>query len=253
MALAGGPPKIFIVGDSTAADYAPDRYPQMGWGQVLKCRLEEGVTVVNLARGGRSSKSFIAEGLFSDIVKQVAPGDTVLIQFGHNDANVGSPERFTDPESDFRENLRAYVAVVRARSAVPVLITPVTRRVFVAGQATESHAAYSRAVRAVAAQTRTPLIDLSVSSRALLNRLGEERTERYYLNLWPEDRVARFPQGVTDNTHFSETGARAMAALVAAGLKQSGAPVGARVRAGPDAKAPQPVLGGPACPAAAGG
>ena len=248
LAAAAGPRKIVIVADSTAAEYGPDRYPQLGWGQVLKCRLDGEVGVLNLARGGRSSKSYIAEGFFSDMVKQVTPGDTVLIQFGHNDSAEGRPERYTDPATDFRENLRAYVAVVRARSAVPVLITPVAIRRFVNGHAVDAHGAYARAVREVAAATGTPLIDLSESSRALIDRLGEAPSRRYFLHYTAADRIARFPQGVADDVHFSETGARAIAALVADGLRASGAPVAAHVRPGPPADAPQRVLGRPDCP-----
>ena len=247
LARAGAKPKIIIVGDSTAADYGPGQYPQMGWGQVLKCRLDDGVVVVNTARGGRSSKSFIAEDLFAEMIKQIAPGDTVLIQFGHNDAAQGRPERYTDPDGAFRENLRAYVAVARAKSAVPVLITPVTQRRFEGGRAAESFAPYAQAVRAVARETGAPLIDLAASSRSLVDRLGEERSSRYYMNLTAADAVARFPQGVTDNTHFSETGARAIAALVADGLLAAAVPVAAHLTPGPAADAPQPVRGGPAC------
>ena len=247
LAGAAGPRKIVIVGDSTAAEYGPERYPQLGWGQVLHCRLDGELRVLNVARGGRSTKSFIAEGFFSDMLKQVTPGDTVLIQFGHNDSAEGRPERYTDPRGDFRENLRAYVAAVRAKSAVPVLITPVARRNWSGGRLQVSEGPYGEAVRAVAAATRTPLIDLAASSRALIQRLGEEPSKRYFLHYTAADGIARYPQGVTDNTHFSEIGARAVAALVADGLKAADVPDSKHVRPGPEASAPQPVLGGPGC------
>lgn len=244
---APGRPKIVIAGDSTAADYTPNRYPQMGWGQVLKCSLSGEVDVVNAARGGRSIKSFVAEGLFSDMIKQVSPGDTVLIQFGHNDASAGRPDRYTDPEGDYRELLRAYVAIVRGRRAVPVLITPVARRNWRNGRVQDSFPRYSAAVRAVARDTGAPLVDLTASSMALVQSLGEEPSKRYFLHYTAADRVAPYPQGVTDDTHFSELGARAMAALVAEGLKAAGVPVASQVRAS-GSSAPPPVLGGPNCP-----
>jgi lysophospholipase L1-like esterase len=244
---APGRPQVIIAGDSTAAEYGPERYPQMGWGQFLKCSLDGRVDVVNAARGGRSIKSFVAEGLFSDMLKQVRPGDTVLIQFGHNDAAIGRPDRYTDPEGDYRELLRAYVAMVRARRAVPVLITPVARRNWKGGRVQDSLPRYSAAVRAVAAETRTPLIDLAASSMALVQQIGEEPSKRYFMHLTPADGVARFPQGVTDDTHFSEIGARAIAALVADGIRASGAPVAAHLRTD-RAAGPPPVLGGPSCP-----
>lgn len=96
-AVAAIPPRIIIASDSTAANYEPASYPQMGWGMVLKCSLTPDVQVVNLARGGRSTKTFIEEGLWDQLLAQLQPGDTVLIQFGHNDADTKKIVRFTDP------------------------------------------------------------------------------------------------------------------------------------------------------------
>jgi len=44
--------------------------------------------VLNRARAGRSSKTFILEGLWDNVLSEMHPGDIVLIQFGQND---GSP------------------------------------------------------------------------------------------------------------------------------------------------------------------
>ncbi len=85
--------QVFIAGDSTAAEWGPEFYPQFGWGMVLKCAFDDGVTVRNYARSGRSSKSFIEEGQFARIEREMKAGDTLLIQFGHNDQKVGDPSR----------------------------------------------------------------------------------------------------------------------------------------------------------------
>ena len=123
------PARIFIASDSTAQDYRPDKYPLSGWGSMLRCAVGPEVTVVNRAIGGRSTKSFMGEGRLDTIAKDLQPGDTLLIQFGHNDANQAKPERYT-PVPEYEANLSRYITVARAAKAKPVLLTPVTRRAF---------------------------------------------------------------------------------------------------------------------------
>ncbi|MBN2242095.1 MAG: hypothetical protein JW793_05350 [Acidobacteria bacterium] len=72
---------LFIAGDSTAANGADN-----GWGSHLQKFFDPGrLKVMNRARGGRSSRTFITEGLWDGIVADLKAGDIVLIQFGHND------------------------------------------------------------------------------------------------------------------------------------------------------------------------
>ncbi|MCB0311731.1 MAG: rhamnogalacturonan acetylesterase, partial [Calditrichaeota bacterium] len=54
-------------------------------GQMLPVFFAESVTIKNHARNGRSSKSFIEEGLWKAVLDSLQPGDYVFIQFGHND------------------------------------------------------------------------------------------------------------------------------------------------------------------------
>lgn len=221
--------RIFIASDSTAANYKPDRYPQMGWGMVLKCSLDETVTVENRAIGGRSTKTFIGEGRFDAIAKDIAPGDTLLIQFGHNDQNDKKPERYT-PVPEYKVNLMRFIAMAHEKRANPVLITPVAiRRFDAAGLIGESVAPYVQATREVAAATATPLIDLNYDSRAYLQRVGAEPSKTYYLHYPKEAGYPQWPDGISDDVHFSEKGARAMAALVAHRLHELSLPVAAHV------------------------
>jgi lysophospholipase L1-like esterase len=239
-----GPTKLLIASDSTAAHYGPSRYPEMGWGMVLACSLDPSVQVVNLARGGRSTKSFVAEGLWDALLAQASPGDTVLIQFGHNDASANRPERYAAPEA-YAANLRRFVADVRARGAQPVLLTPVAQRRFESGRMVETHGPYAPVVKQVARETGAPVIDLNAESQSYFSSIGEEPSKRYFLHYAPGE-VAHFPDGKTDDVHFNERGARAAAALVARRLKALRIPISARVR--PVAvTADPPVRGGPAC------
>src|SRR5262249_27316134 len=114
-------PKIRIVlaGDSTTA-------VNSGWGPgFMKC-LSPDVECINMARGGRSSKSFIAEGLWKKCL-DLKP-DYILIQFGHNDQPGHGPTRETDPQTTYRQFMNQYVDDARAAGIKPVLITSMSRR-----------------------------------------------------------------------------------------------------------------------------
>jgi hypothetical protein len=86
-------------------------------------------------------------------------------------------------------------------------------------------------MRELVVATGTPLIDLEARSRALLDRTGEAASRKFYLHHTAADKVAAFPQGIDDDTHFSELGARAMAEIVAQELKGLKLPVAAKVLA----------------------
>jgi len=218
------PPRVVIASDSTAAVYPPDQFPQMGWGMFLGCSLAPGVAVVNLARGGRSTKTFAEEGLWGRLLAQLRPGDTVLIQFGHNDEDTTKMFRHTEPAA-FGANLTRFVSDVRARGGVPVLMTPVARHEFKHGRIEKTHGAYARMVVAVAQATHASLIDFDARSRRFFNGLGEEPSARYFLIYSPADRIARFPDGHHDTTHLNELGARATAAIVGQALAQLKLPI----------------------------
>lgn len=222
---------IFIAGDSTAQTYGTRQYPQTGWGQMLPCGLAPDVRVENRAMGGRSTRTFIGEGRWDRLMADLKPGDTVLIQFAHNDANREKPERFAAATTDYRDNLLRFIWQVRGAGGTPVLLTPVTRRSFDAnGKAKADFAEYSAVVREVAARTGTKLIDLESLSRAWVDRAGGEASKRFYLHL-PAGSYPGFKDGAKDDTHFSELGARGLADLVAGGLGTLGLPVSAKVLA----------------------
>lgn len=223
--------RILIASDSTAMSYGADRYPQLGWGQMLACGLQPGTDVVNRAIGGRSTKSFIAEGRWDRLMAESRPGDTVLIQFGHNDASSNRPERFAPAATMYRDNLLRMIWEAKGRGLTPVLVTPPARRSFQDGKAKADFAAYSAVMRDLVATTGVPVLDLEGRSRALLDTTGEAASKKFYLHLTPADKAPAFPNGLTDDTHFSELGARAMADIVAAELKGAKLPISDRVLA----------------------
>jgi acetyl esterase/lipase/lysophospholipase L1-like esterase len=190
-----------IAGDSTSAVFPPED-PRLGWGAVLEQSLFF-VKVDDAARSGRSSKSYRDEGHWAALEERLEKDDLVLIAFGHNDEK-DDPARATDPKTTFRDSLRSYVADARRRGAIPVLVTPLCRRRFENEELLDTHGAYPEAIRAVAMETETPLVDLSELSRHWLRGLGEEASLPFFA---PDD-----------NTHLSPRGARAVAELVACAL-----------------------------------
>lgn len=120
--------KIYLAGDSTMQTYKEEETPMRGWGQYFGQYFDENVQVINKAIGGRSTRSFLEQNRWQEIVDQLVKGDWVFIQFGHNDGSQ-KPERYTSPE-DYRKNLIRFVADVRSRKATPVLLTSISMRFF---------------------------------------------------------------------------------------------------------------------------
>lgn len=161
--------KIVLVGDSTTA-------VQGGWGPAFCARhVTSFLTCTNLARGGRSTYNYRAEGSWALADAEMrTPGYAttwVLVQFGHND-QPGKPGRSTDLQREFPDNLRRYVREIRAAGAQPVLLTPLTRRQFADGVLIDDLAPWAEAVRTVAHEMKVPLVDLHARSRAVVQALG---------------------------------------------------------------------------------
>jgi lysophospholipase L1-like esterase len=211
------PVKVYLIGDSTMAIKEPKAYPETGWGMPFAYFFDPSVTVDNRAKNGRSTKTFMAEGLWQPVADHLQAGDYVFIQFGHND-EVKTKKSYST-EAEFQANLKRYVAESRQKKAIPILLTPVARRQFdESGKIVGTHEVYSGLVRKVAREQQVPLIDMDVKSQALLQRFGPETSRLLFLQLAPGEHP-NYPAGKDDNTHFSELGARLMAQLVYAELK----------------------------------
>ncbi len=223
------PPKttIYLVGDSTMANKEIKAYPETGWGMPFRYFFDSSVVVDNRAKNGRSTKSFIAEGLWQPILDNLKEGDYVLVQFGHND-EVPTKKTYTT-EQEFRDNLVRYITETRRQKAIPVLITPVARRKFdAAGKVEGTHEVYSAIVRAVAKDNNVPLIDLDKESQALLQEWGVDKSTCLYNHLAPGENP-HYPGGKADDTHFSELGARRMAEIVLADIRTTLPELAARI------------------------
>ncbi len=191
--------RVVLVGDSTVND-------EGGWGPGFRSFFGPNVEVINLAKNGRSSKSFRDEGLWAPAV--AAKADYILIQFGHNDGPGKGADRETDPATTFRENIARYADEALASGAKPVLVTSIVRRVFTADGKVkrDSLVPYVEAVRALAAERKLPLIDLYSLTLAQAEALGSDGCA---------DIDARLPDGKRDTTHLGPKGRLAIGRMAA--------------------------------------
>ena len=214
---------IYWAGDSTVQYNDITTYPQTGIGQVFHLFLKPEVKVLNFAKNGRSTKSFIDEGRLAAIEEQITEGDFLFIQFGHNDEKKADPVRYTDPFGQYMVNLERFVNTAREKKAYPVLITPLERRCFAEGNqlGVGEHSDYVAAMKQAAENLDVPLIDLYSMSREKLRKAGAEKTKDWYMHL-PKDVYPSHPEGLTDNTHLKYEGAVVYGGCIAAGLKKLG-------------------------------
>jgi lysophospholipase L1-like esterase len=172
---------------------------------MLQADLEPDVVVHNLARGGRSSKSFYEEGLWGQLLA-LRP-DYVFVQFGHNDSKSEEYRR-TDPATTYKHYLRRYADEAAVAGVQIVFVTPMERRHFGPdGRIRPTNDGYAQAMREVAAEKEVLVIDVHAYSMALLESRGFE----------PTHELGSVP---TDRTHWSEKGSRLWADFIGAELRQ---------------------------------
>lgn len=217
------PVTIHSIGDSTMADKKPEGYPETGWCQAFPRYVAKQVTVRNHAVNGRSTKSFISEGRWRQVVDSLRQGDYVFIQFGHNDQKIQDSTRYAAPYTDYKANLERFVSESRTKGAIPVLFTSIVRRKFdETGKLTDTHGDYPGVVRQVAQERQVPLVDLQQLTQELVEKAGPEESKKYYLWTTPDE---KFPEGRKDDTHLNQEGARAVAWLAAKELRKLKIPV----------------------------
>lgn len=220
--------RVFLAGDCTVTDRPFSLSPMAGWGQALPLFLP-GTQVVNAARAGASSRSFVERGRLDWIERQLAPGDLLLVSFGLIDAKQ-QPGRGTRPFTDFQWYLRQYVHAARDRGAHPVLVTSHDRRVFDPhGNFRPSLGLYPAAMRELAAALTVPLVDLNHWTTVWWRQAGPEGTRGVFLSLQPGEHP-HHPDGIEDRTHLRPAGAIECARFIADRLWQQGLLPRERVR-----------------------
>ena len=225
-------PTLFVAGDSTAARGRGET--QQGWAVPFADYFDLAkINVANRARGGRSSRTFVTEGLWDQILADLKPGDLVLIQFGHNDASPVNEDESVPPSArrargsipglgeetreidniitkqhevihTFGWYLRKMIADTKAKGATPIVLNLTIRNAWKDGKI-ERTSRFGKWSAETASAAGVAFFDLSAAVADQFEKLGEEKTKALY------------PQ---DNTHFNARGADLHAATVVAGLKQ---------------------------------
>ena len=216
-------PIIYWAGDSTVKQNDFTSYPQTGIGQGFSLYVKKGIFIDNRAENGRSTKSFIDEGILDTIARDIKKGDFLFIQFGHNDEKPDE-ERHTEPFGSYQDNLKLYIKTATDRGAYPVLITSLYRRQFEEDQKTlkpDTHGRYPEAMIDLGKECHVPVIDLCRLSKELIEKSGPIISKRWFLHL-PAGRYPNFPDGKEDNSHLTYEGCVVFSGLIAAELKKLG-------------------------------
>lgn len=215
IAAAADPLVVFVAGDSTVTNQ-PDE-PWGGWGQMLPRFFTPGVSVTNYAASGRALYSFRGEKRLQKILSQMKKGDYLLIQFGHNDQKDKSPG--SGPFTTYKKNLKQYIAAVRAKDGLPVLVTPMERRRWKDGKPQETLTDFAEAVRQVGKEENVPVIDLHAMSLKFYEALGPDKSKQAFVH-YPANTFPKQPQPLKDDTHHNTYGAYELARCVVEGIKE---------------------------------
>lgn len=215
-------PAVFVVGDSTASNG-----PDLGWGSHLGKYFDPSrIRVVNRARGGRSSRTFLTEGLWDAVLGEMRAGDFVLIQFGHNDGGpinddrrargslpglgdetLSIHNRVTDTNEvvhTYGWYIRRFIADTKARGATPILLSLTVRNIWNDGNVERGSGRFSQWSSEIAKAEGIAFVDLTNIIADQYELLGAARVASF------------FPR---DHTHTSAEGANLNVALLVSGLK----------------------------------
>ena len=205
---------LYLAGDSTMCNYADRQYPQQGWGQALARYMKNPDMLHNWAVGGRSAKSYKAEGRWQKIVDALKPGDFVIIAFGHNDANKAKTERYSSPE-DYKGLMKGFAVDVKAKRATLVFATSIPHsggitknkdgKTHVRGSAA-GIGPYVDATRKLGAELGLEVLDLNAYACKAFEQTGADDAFKLYMRIQPGEYAAH-PQGKSDGCHTRDTGA----------------------------------------------
>ena len=226
--LKPGIPTIWLIGDSTVRNGRGDgANNQMGWGDELAPFFNpDKVNIVNLAIGGRSSRTYISEGHWAEALNLIKPGDIVLIQFGHNDSGplddaarargsipgIGDEEKaIYNPVQQRQETVHTfgwyitqYVRDAKRKGATPILCSLIPRKIWDAGKIVRGASTYGGWTRDVAIAEHADFIDLNEITAEKYDAMGATAVE---------------PLFGDPHTHTTVAGAILNAESVVAGLK----------------------------------
>ena len=231
MVMTSGAKTLFFAGDSTLDDYGYSlggriRPPYRSWGTELQKHMKGDCRVANYARSGASTTSFRKSGMWNRLIAEVKAGDFVAIQFGHNDQKRSTEfyrkERWADPRGLFRDIVRGWVGEVRAKGAVPILLSPICRATFDASGRKLTDVehksdgvclrSYRDAMKDLSDELGCDFVDMNALTRDLMERLGREKAHKFFA-ISTGMALGKDGEPTRDTTHPIQTGAAAFAGL----------------------------------------
>lgn len=195
-------PTIFLCGDSTVKNGTRG---QQGWGDPFAQHAAGSkIAIDNRARGGRSSRTFITEGLWENVLKTARKGDIVFLQFGHNDGGgvndsrrraslkgngdeaTGSVDAQGRPETvlTYGAYLRRMSRDAQEKGLDVLLVTPVPRNRWAAGKVLRASNDYALWTREAGKRARVPVFDLNALVADTYDAIGEKAVEALFYADW---------------------------------------------------------------------
>jgi lysophospholipase L1-like esterase len=241
-----GKPVVFFTGDSTVKNADKDDDGMWGWASQAATVFDESkITLFNAARAGRSTRSFLREGLWDEVYNSLQPGDFVTIQFGHNDICPITDAKARGVIPGTQDTLHVYhldngsyevvysfgwylkkmIDDVREKGATPILVSLTPRNEWPGGKVERRDGSYGKWYREVVAETGVEFVDLHNISADFLDKqfavkqlpADKEKAKAKVTELKEKAGAKYFKQ---DHTHTSKLGAQMNAQSFAKGLRQ---------------------------------
>lgn len=213
---------IFLAGNSTVVDQ--DKEPWAAWGQMIPRFFAPGkVAVANYAESGEALNSFLSARRLEKILSLMKAGDYLFIEFGHNDMKQKGPG--IGPFTSYKKLLKQYIAEVKKKGGIPILVTSMHRRNFDKdGKIVNTLLEYPEAVRQTAKEENVAVIDLNAMSKTLYEAWGLEKSIKAFVH-YPANTFPGQTTKLEDNTHFSTYGAYELAKCIVKSIKDQNLPL----------------------------
>lgn len=217
-------PTLFVVGDSTARNNANGA---KGWGDSFAPYFDPAkVTVLNRAMAGRSTRTYTAEGRWDNVLKELKPGDFVLIQMGHNDGGpvdggkrraslpglgeetqeVTGPDGTKEVVHTYGWYLRKFIADTKAKGAAPILLSLTVRNLWKAGKVERGSGRYGQWAAETAKSQGVPFVDVTNIIADHYEQMGQEKVK----TMFGPDYVHTSPAGADLNAQSVVEGLKAL-------------------------------------------